>query len=264
MLSANECTSEEIMINNAIYSNWTVDCNSTHRSGSYAKYYTFTLVDTKYVSIDLNSSIDTYLYLMADTNQSAVPIAENDDNGADLNSSIKLELTAGTYTIEATTYDSNQTGDFALSLQEITVEECRFEEITVGSTIYGEWTIGCESVNRPDNNAKYYTFTLETTQKLQMDLVSQIDTYLYLMSGIDQAGAILAENDDYSGTSNSRITIFLDAGTYTIEATTYGGEDEGGGGEPAAATITNGPTGPFTLSLKKVTLEPAIIMYLLN
>ena len=55
-----------------------------------------------------------------------------------------------------------------------------------------------------------------------MTLTSQHDPYLYLIVGDRETGRVLLENDDIdSDNRDSRITATLDAGDYTIEATTY-------------------------------------------
>ena len=57
-----------------------------------------------------------------------------------------------------------------------------------------------------------------------------MDTFLYLMEGAGRAGSIEADNDDIDANSdrNSRIeTEDLEAGEYTIEATTYDPEKGG-------------------------------------
>jgi hypothetical protein len=65
-------------------------------------------------------------------------------------------------------------------------------------------------------------------------LESDTDPYLYLRSGEAKAGAFLHENDDIvPANTNSRIQETLAAGTYTIEATTWG----------------SGVTGSFTLTV---------------
>ena len=48
----------------AISGQWTGDCASTHQAGSYARFYSFTLNSFADVTIDLESSIDTLLYLL--------------------------------------------------------------------------------------------------------------------------------------------------------------------------------------------------------
>ena len=68
------------------------------------------------------------------------------------------------------------------------------------------------------------TITLESTDA---------DTYLYLRDGDATSGAFLYENDDDGGITRSKIEETLSAGSYTIEATTYG----------------TGETGSFTLAV---------------
>ena len=54
-------------------------------------------------------------------------------------------------------------------------------------------------------------------------LKSSADTYLFLLSGSGTGGSVVAENDDIEPNTvlDSRIETRLEAGTYTIEATTY-------------------------------------------
>ena len=72
--------------------------------------------------------------------------------------------------------------------------------------------------------SQYYTFTLEETTQVTIDLESSVDPYLSLRAGEARSGDFLYQNDDIEAgaNTNSRITATLAAGTYTIEATTYG------------------------------------------
>ena len=55
-----------------------------------------------------------------------------------------------------------------------------------------------------------------------IDLTSGVNIYLYLREGNATLGTSLDDNDDVvSGNTDSRIVADLEAGTYTIEATTY-------------------------------------------
>ena len=70
--------------------------------------------------------------------------------------------------------------------------------------------------------ARFYTFTLGEESDVAITLQSDEDTYLYLLDGHGKGGSVVAENDDVDGDDrNSRIEARLDAGEYTIEATTY-------------------------------------------
>ncbi|MEW5800777.1 MAG: M4 family metallopeptidase [bacterium] len=93
---------------------WKADCSSKHRSGRYAFYYTFTLTTDTSVRIDLESSVDTYLYLLSGSENGGI-VAQDDDGGENYNSRITISLSAGTYAIEATTFSSKRTGNFTLS-----------------------------------------------------------------------------------------------------------------------------------------------------
>ena len=68
------------------------------------------------MQIDLVSATDTYLYLLQGTSTDGEAITDDDDGGSGRNSRIARFLPAGTYTIEATTYDSHATGSFTLTL----------------------------------------------------------------------------------------------------------------------------------------------------
>ena len=119
------CTLQPISLESNITADWSSDCNSTHRGSGeyYAKYYTFTLTEPIVVKIDLTSeTTDTYLYLLEGSDTQGILLEADDDGGEGLNSKIIIELSEGNYTIEATTYDSGQTGTFNLSLKETTIE----------------------------------------------------------------------------------------------------------------------------------------------
>ena len=224
---------------------WASDCQSQAQGRGYAKYYTFTLDQDREVTIDLESSVDTYLYLREGGAKSGPVLHENDDiESGNTNSRISETLAAGTYTIEATTYSPGQTGGFTLTISGLgtsgvvdpdpsPADPC-VVSITGDGSRDGEWSAGCQSQARGRGYARYYTFTLEQDREVAIDLESSVDTYLYLREGEAKGGEALHENDDIeSGNTNSRITQRLAAGTHTVEATTY---------SPAQ-------TGRFTLTL---------------
>ena len=97
---------------------WTGGCASTHRAGSYARFYSFTLAEEKDVVINLDSSVDTFLYLLrgADSGGQTVQFNDNVQPGISTNSGITRKLSAGTYTIEATTQRSATMGSFTLTI----------------------------------------------------------------------------------------------------------------------------------------------------
>ena len=96
---------------------WASGCDSETRSGSHARYYTFTLDASSEVTVTLESSVaNTYLYLRRGDATSGTALHENDDHDGTTTSQITATLAAGTYTIEATTYSAGETGTFSLNL----------------------------------------------------------------------------------------------------------------------------------------------------
>ena len=84
----------------------------------YARFYTFTLNKASEVTISLESDEDAYLYLLEGLGRNGTVLYENDDivYGINTNSRLSENLTAGDYTIEATTYVSGKSGDFTLTV----------------------------------------------------------------------------------------------------------------------------------------------------
>ena len=88
----------------------------------YAVYYDFHVSRTSEVTITLESSTDTYLYLLTGAGRNGEFIDKNDDINYDtrnLNSRITKTLEPGNYSIEATTYAKEATGDFTLTIDGI-------------------------------------------------------------------------------------------------------------------------------------------------
>ena len=243
---ATDTCGEAVTEDGATPGTWASACQSAVSNRGYARYFTFTLDEEREVTIDLESSVDTFLYLREGEARSGTPLHFNDDveSGVILNSQISETLAAGTYTIEATTYLAGQAGPFTLTLSGIggddggeATDTCG-ETITADGTTPGTWAAGCQSSVSDRGYARYFTFTLDQESALTIQLESDLDTYLYLRNGAALTGAILHENDDVeSGINlNSQISETLAAGTYTIEATTY----------------LAGQAGPFTLTISGI------------
>ena len=96
-------------------------------------------------------------------------------------------------------------------------------QLTVDGTIEGNWISGCKSATRIGRNAHFYTFQLTQQSDVTITLTSSHDTFLFLRAGDDtRSGPAVAFNDDIGGSNlNSRIIRTLNAGWYTIEATTF-------------------------------------------
>ena len=221
---------------------WASGCQSQVTRRGYARYYSFTLAQQSQATIDLESSVDPYLYLRSGDSRSGTVLHENDDvvPGSDTDSRIVATLAAGSYTIEATTYNAGEAGSFTLTISGLgdgTTEPGTGTDQTdsCGATISsdsatpGTWASGCQSQVTGRGYARYYSFTLAQQSQATIDLESSVDPYLYLRSGDSRSGTVLHENDDVVPglDTDSRIVATLAAGSYTIEATTYNAGEAG-------------------------------------
>ena len=200
---------------------WASDCESEGQANNYARYYTFTLSEEMRVAIYLTSSRDTYLYLRQGEGRTGTVVHQNNNVGrGNINSRIEETLASGTYTVEATTYyRRGVTGDFTLDIRPVTCVQ-QLGTLTETHTTPGAWSDDCVSARQAGNYHRSYSFTLGAPTDLQIDLTSERDTYLYLVS---EDGTVVDDNNNAGrGNINSRIVQTpLAAGTYTVEATTY-------------------------------------------
>lgn len=237
-------------------------CRSSQRgseqSPHYAKRYEFTLDSAASVTVDLTSTQDAYLYLLSGHGTSGTVLGENDDvDTTSDDSRVSVELAAGDYTIEATTSAANVTGGFTLTVNAncptgqtrqtdgtcstVSPPECETAlDLTSEDPLSGELTanVDCESQQRTASSrtyhAKRYTFTFDAPSWMTIDLKSTanqmpaLDTYLLLLSGHGADGDILERDDDAGANTDSRLpSLFLPAGDYTIEVTSYHANTEG-------------------------------------
>ena len=136
---------ESLPDNMTVNGTWITDCTSNisapHGSGDrYARFYTFTLSEAATVTVTLESSEDTYLYLREGSERDGTELlCENDDYSTPINgtpcsnidfnlnaqydSGMLASLGAGTYTIEATTYTAGTTGSFTLTVTTVPVSD---------------------------------------------------------------------------------------------------------------------------------------------
>ena len=112
---------------------WNGQCRSVHRGDEhFARYYSFTLARTTTMTMDLTSStVDTWLALYSGSG-TGTRLTFDDDSGTRLNARIVRQLSAGTYTIEATTYLRGVTGSFRLT---VNTRDCRMFDCLVGEAL---------------------------------------------------------------------------------------------------------------------------------
>ena len=239
----------------AIDGSWDDTCLSEQEApgGSgdrYARFYTFTLAETTDIVISLTSDEDTYLYVLESHAKDGETLHSNDDiasGGVNLNSRLSVTLQPGNYTIEATTYSPETSGAFTLTMAglgqaeapapdpqpepapdpEPEIDAC-VESVDGDGTVEGSWDDTCLSDKAAlsgtgDRLARFYTFSFDEAADVTITLESDEDTYLYVLQGHGKDGETLHSNDDivYGVNTNSRLSENLQAGDYTIEATTY-------------------------------------------
>ena len=103
----------------AVTGPWAAGCESEARTGSYARYYTFTVGEDSDVTITLartSGEADTYLNLWSGSSRTGTPLDYDDDTPDTSGSEITRNLAAGSYTVEATTFEAGETGSFTLTV----------------------------------------------------------------------------------------------------------------------------------------------------
>ena len=230
----------------------------------YARRHTFTTLVPLSVTIDHKSApsnarpLDTYLLLIKghSTNGQGKVLGRNDDRdlgAGDRNSQLaNVELPPGKYTIEATTYNYFTTGDYVVTVTATAGGACISDLGTLGANRYTASgtvaaAVACASAHRGTADsrphARWHTFTLAAPAWVDIDLAkatsSTLDPYVLLFEGTDVSadGTVLAQ-DDSSGTGTAAQIRgrYLEAGTYTIEAT-------------ASTATGNAATGAYDLTV---------------
>ena len=250
----------------------------------YARYYHFYVDQRGEVTITLESDTDTYLYLLTGAGRNGTVIADNDDidrAARNYNSRIVWTLDPGDYSIEATTYWPERSGGFTLTIDgnhfdtpaspqpspTATTEptpgaspvpsptptpelpDC-VESLPDDMTDEGTWSADCtssEATSGGDRYARFYAFSLDSRSDVTINLSSEEDTLLFLRRGTTTDGTAPYSNDDIDRANqnyNSRISERLDAGTYTIEATTYHAARTGAFTLTVSITPVSGTTTP--------------------
>lgn len=227
------------------------DCESSYRSGSYADKYSFNASSGDMISIETNASFDTYLYLIG---PSGSVVAQDDDGGSGLNSRIPPGSgwytlpSTGTYTIEATSYRSGQTGSYTLSLfkeglplaitglaTDITLDSAVLNG-TVGpnGTSTTVWFDYGESAYTNSTSAQAVNGTSTVAVNSTVNGLSPETTYVFRIVG-----------QNYYGTSYGSDTSFIT--TFTHIVTPSAGA--GGSISPSTPqTINHGETIAFTVT----------------
>ena len=105
---------------------WSDTCRSVDRAGSYARFFSFTVASEAHVTVELESTddpgVDTFLYLLNGSYTTGDVVESDDYDGDGFDWRIERTLSAGTYTVEATTTFSGQSGSSAITVE--VLEDC--------------------------------------------------------------------------------------------------------------------------------------------
>ena len=154
------------------------------------------------------SNLDTIMRIF---NAQGVEVGYDDDSGEDYNARVNINVSAGTFTIEVRGYNSRDTGPYTLhtSVQPVTVTN-----ITLGrphrATLQGI-------------TEQRFTVTVPTGVLIAYT-ESNLDTVMRIYNA---QGNEIAYDDDSGSDRNARISVYVSAGTYTIEVWGYDSSDAG-------------------------------------
>lgn len=176
----------------------------------------------------LDTSIDPYIEV---EDAGGSEIASNDDGGDGLNSQLTTQLGPGDYTIVAREFGRNDRGRYRIVVSGGGMAQAPQPApqpappqggaipIALGQTIDAYLTEG---------STQNFALQVPRATRLQIDFSrsqgSEIDPYLVLR---DQFGTEIESNDDGGSGFDSRITIMLNPGSYTIAARDLGNNSAG-------------------------------------
>lgn len=198
-----------------------IDPYAVQPATAYARYSEFTLHESRDIGFSIFGGNSVYLYLLDATDGHV--LAEGYEK-------IPLSsLKAGDYVLEITSFNTNY---FYLywELVDFGSRDCA-AHIPLGSTHYSSWRPDCisavrdyvdpyQSGNATSHRTRYFTFDVTEKSDIKFNVVTTSRPYLYLYQGATTAGVPLAQGASLSNQ-------LLEAGTYTLEVTTFGQGDLG-------------------------------------
>ena len=162
-------------------------------------YFKFEITELNIININTTGSTDTVGTLY---DSSFLRLASGDDYGSDKNFLIQKILFPGTYFAEVRGRDSNTYGNYILNI--VT------DEVPIISSPYTSSAQEISSVEDRD----YFNFNLINPSVITLFTTSATDTYIRLY---DDAGELLASDDNSGSGNNFHIQKILPAGSYYIE-----------------------------------------------
>jgi len=186
------------------------------------KYYTLDLPGDASLTLDLISQeFDTILRVYRGRSFRDAIIenleGENDDREEDTSSRLQIDLPAGAYLIEVSSYSEGESGNYSL---QASGEVAALSAVDFNGAPT-EGSLDAES-------RRWYTLELTTDTEVEIDLTGEFDTIIRIFSGLAPTDEnLVGENDDRGEDSNSHLNLELPAGSYLLEVGSY--QDSGSG-----------------------------------
>ncbi len=201
---------------------WAAGCGSSARAGRYARFYTFSLDSPSRLTIDLESTADTFMYLRRGAAQkSGAALVSNDDGGDGYNSRISRQLAAGDYTIEATTYRASTARSFTLTVDGIPAQTVVQPDPEISVTAGADVTEGGNAV---------FTVTADPAPASALDVTVAVTvagdfgvspgSRTVTVPTTGTATLTVATTNDAADETDGSVTATLNTGSgYTVSAT---------------------------------------------
>ena len=236
----NECV-QAISSGTAITDGWTSTCESTSRDivdpynnipgeGHRTKYFTFSLENATDIRIEVDATVNSYIYILSGTGELATPYLEFNLE------TVTTSLPQGDYTIELTTYDRYAPGQFEIEFNAFNNTDGCAQDLELGSIVSGTWSADCEILSWLDENgdpyqgdgperANYYDFTLTETKEIRFSLSGSNNdsaTVFSLYAAGDYLNKLASTTpSSYWRSPTSEFSIRLNPGSYRLEVTKY-------------------------------------------
>lgn len=212
------CDTMALPLDKSVSGAWDSGCESVSYAGHYARYYSITVPQTQVITVSLGSGVNPSLVLHDGSTPQGIVIAADSDRGPEDDAQVVMLLAAGTYTVEATTERAARAGAFKVAARR-NVAPC-FSAIKFNSPVQGKWGRVCASQYEDDRYAKYYTFTVPSRRMVTLALRPAEPTIarLILRNGATQLGAVVNVTSSNTPGNNAAVTLSLEAGTYSVEA----------------------------------------------
>lgn len=197
--------------------------NTYYQTYTPGAAYLFELAEPRSVRIDLQGLDGANSYLRLKPGDQSWSYDQDDDSGPGRDASIRSNLSAGEYRIEAGSVSDNEgTGRYRLTLTVDAAPSCEEDQLGLAhGTIERSGEFGAGGCITERWSSWYWSavhvFSLAERGRIQIDLdgIDGVDPTLWLTN---EQGSQIAHDEDGGPGRSARIERELDAGTYRINA----------------------------------------------